>query len=87
MKVLVPVDTLHRGLHSKLRDIPTPEGKECRMAYEELCRRLDRGLLSMEDPPWVRLQFLIEIWEKDCPATAAVLNWQKEIIYKFYNRE
>ena len=79
------METLHRGLHSKLRDVPTPEGAECKRAYMELCRQEKAGLISLEDPPWVRLQFLIEMWEETCPATVAVLQWQKEIFYKFYS--
>lgn len=86
MKVLIPMETLHRGLHSKLRDVPTPEGAECKRAYMELCRQEKAGLISLEDPPWVRLQFLIEMWEETCPATVAVLQWQKEIFYKFFKR-
>lgn len=87
MKVLVPMETLHRGLHAKLHDIPVPNGEYCKVAYLELCRRLEAGLLNMDDPPWVRLTFLIELWEETCPATVALLEWQKQILYKFYNQK
>lgn len=33
-----------------------------------------------------RLDFLIEVWKDDCPATVAMLRWQRDIIHKFFER-
>lgn len=77
---------LHRDLHSKIHDVPTPNGEDCKHAFLELCRREHLGLIYPEDPPWERLNFLIEMFEEKCPATTAILEWQKQVILKFYRR-
>lgn len=83
----IPRDTLHRTIHSKIHDIPTPNGKECRKAFEELCRMEQQGLISQEDTIEKRIDFLIDIWKDDnCEATIAMLKWQKQVIQKFYER-
>ncbi len=89
MGKMIPRDSLHRALHAKIHDIPCPEGKECRKAFEELCRRERAGLIDIEhDTIEQRIDFLIEMWQEDhCEATIAVLEWQKEVVSKFYSRE
>lgn len=76
--------TLHRELHSLIHDCPTPRGEDCRRVYQELCRQEQVGLIRLDDPPWVKLEWLIEQLEDTCPATTAILRWQKEKITKFY---
>lgn len=87
MTKYIPRDTLHREIHAKIHDIPCPNGRECKKAFEELCRRERRGLIDVErDTIEQRIDFLIEMWKDDnCEATIAVLNWQKQIVSKFYN--
>lgn len=81
----IPQYTLHREIHSKIHDIPTPNGPECRAAYNELIRREKEGLIDVKfDTLEDRIDFLIEMWEGKCPATVAMLQWQKEVISKFY---
>ena len=83
----IPRDTLHRTIHSKIHDVPTPNGRECRKAFEELCRREQRGLICANDTLDKRIDFLIEMWKNDnCEATIAILKWQKQVIQKFYER-
>lgn len=85
MGKLIPQRTLHRGIHAKIHDIPTPNGAECKAAYLELERRKEEGLIDIEnDTVEQRIDFLIEMWEEKCPATVAILKWQKEIVSKFY---
>ena len=84
-KVEVPI-VFHRELHSKLHDIPVPNGTYCRKAYEKLIELEDSGVLTGEDRPEARLQFLIDEWEGSCPATAAVLRWQQQIFIKHFER-
>lgn len=87
MGKMIPMATLHREIHSKIHDIPCPNGKECRMAYEELCRRERLGLIDpVYDTVEQRIDFLIEMWKDECPATVAVLEWQKQVVSKFYQR-
>lgn len=81
----IPRDTLHRTIHSKIHDVPVPNGKECRKAFEELCRREEAGLISINDTIEQRIDFLIEMWKEDnCSATIAILEWQKQVVQKFY---
>lgn len=83
----IPQRTLHREIHSKIHDVPTPNGKECRKAYLELCRREREGLISPYDTLEQRIDFLLEVWENDgCEATLAMLKWQKQVVEKFYKR-
>lgn len=81
----IPRDTLHRTIHSKIHDVPTPHGRECKKAFEELCRRERDGSINKNDSIEKRINFLIEMWQEDnCEATIAILNWQKQIVQKFY---
>lgn len=85
MGKMIPQRTLHSEIHSKIHDIPTPNGAECKAAYLELLRREQLGLINVEnDSLEVRISFLIEVWEDICPATVAMLKWQREVVSKFY---
>lgn len=87
-KVMVPMRTLHREIHSKIHDIPTPNGRDCRRAYERLTAGIRAGTLDPKhDTAEKRLDFLVEVWEKTCPATVAMLKWQRDVIAKFYGRK
>jgi len=81
----IPQQTLHRIIHSKLHDIPVPNGRDCKRAYEELIRREREGLITRDDTPMQKLEFLVEMFKDSCHATTAMLLWQKQIIEKFYN--
>lgn len=87
MGKMIPRDTLHREIHSKVHDVPVPNGRECKKAFEELVRRERLGLINVEhDTIEQRIAFLNEMWKEDhCEATLAVLNWQAEIVRKFYS--
>lgn len=84
----IPRDTLHREIHGKLHDIPVPRSVDCKIAFEELCRRERLGLIDIEhDTLEKRIDFLISMWkDRHCEATVAMLEWQKEIISKFYSK-
>lgn len=82
---LIPQNTLHRVIHSKIHDVPTPNGAECRLAYNRLIEWERQGLIDVErDTLEARIQFLIDVWEDACPATVAILKWQQEVVRKFY---
>ena len=83
----IPQFTLHRELHSKIHDVPCPNGKECRRAYFHLLEAEKNGEIDVKfDTAEQRLDFLIREWADDCPATVAILKWQKEVIHKFYSK-
>lgn len=86
MGAMIPKATLHREIHSKIHDIPVPNGKECKEAYVLMLSKLEDGTLNMDDKLEARLDFLINIWQEKCPATCAVLQWQSEVISKFYSK-
>lgn len=81
----IPVGTLHREIHSKIHDIPTPNGVDCRRAYNRLLEWERMGWIDVKnDTLEQRIQFLIDVWEDSCPATVAILKWQQEVVRKFY---
>ena len=88
MTKYIPRNSLHREIHSKIHDVPCPNGRECKKAFEELCRREREGLIDLEyDTLEQRIDFLIEMWQEDnCEATIAILKWQKQIVSKFYSK-
>lgn len=61
-----------------------PNGHECKRAYEELVRREREKLISTTDTPKQKLDFLIEMFKDTCPATTALLEWQRDMIEKYY---
>lgn len=87
MGKMIPMETLHRLIHSKIHDIPTPNGKECKLAYE-LIRELEaKGEIDIiNDSIEKRLALLIGLWKDACPATVEVLRWQSDIVAKFYGK-
>lgn len=84
----IPQNSLHSLIHSKIHDIPVPNGKDCKRAYLKLLELERNGEIDVRlDTCEKRLEFLIEVWSKSSPATVAVLLWQRDIIRKFYERE
>ncbi len=80
----IPND-LHAAIHTQIHDIPTPDGRACKIAYLELKRRLANHTLSPgSDSLMQRLSFLIEVWEESCPITATILKWQRDIVGEYY---
>lgn len=87
MGKMIPLSTLHAEIHSKIHDIPTPNGIDCKRAYLELLERERRHEIDIKhDSLEKRIDFLIEMWEETCPATVAILAWQRQIAAKFYGR-
>ena len=74
----------HRAIHAKLHDIPTPNGKDCWMAVEVLENWLETGYISYDDPLDKRIEMIAKCFRARCPATTAMLDWQKDIVAQFY---
>lgn len=84
----IPKNSLHSLIHSKIHDIPVPNGRDCKRAYLKLLELERTGEIDVRlDSCEERLDFLIEVWKYSCPATVAVLMWQRDIISKFYEKE
>lgn len=87
MGFYLPQDTLHAALHSKIHDVPTPNASDCRRAFYELSLRERAGEIDyLRDPIEKRIDFLLEMWKEVCPATVAILQWQRDLIMKYYAR-
>ena len=82
----IPQMTLHREIHSKIHDIPTPNGADCRTAVLALNNWLEAGYISLDDPLDKKIEMIAKCFRAKCPATTAVLDWQREVVAKFYGR-
>lgn len=82
----IPQMTLHREIHSKIHDIPTPNGADCRTAVLALNNWLDAGYISLDDPLDKKIEMIAKCFRAKCPATTAMLDWQREVVAKFYGR-
>jgi len=81
----IPKFTLHHEIHETVRNVPTPDGRICRIIVEELNRNLENGVFSVDDKPMTKMQNLIEICAKHSPATASALEKQLEVMQRFYH--
>ena len=82
----IPQMTLHREIHSKIHDVPTPNGADCRIAVEALNSWLEAGYISLDDPIERKIEMIAKCFRAKCPATTAILDWQREVVVKFYQR-
>lgn len=82
----IPQNTLHRIIHSKIHDVPTPNGSDCRKALEVINNLLLEGKISLDDRLDIKIGVIAECFRENCPATTAVLDWQREVVSKFYAR-
>ena len=84
----IPQATLHRAIHSKLHDVPRPNGDVCKRTLMKLKRLEEEGLIDPKrDSPEKKLQFFIDEWQEECPATAEMLRWMQQLVIKFYNKQ
>ncbi|MBR2659359.1 hypothetical protein IKG16_01565 [Candidatus Saccharibacteria bacterium] len=87
LKVCIPQRSLHGRIHRKIHDIPCPNEEELKEAYTEMLCRLRCGELDvLRDTMQQRLDFLIEIWNDKCPATVAMLKWQRDLAWKYQHK-
>lgn len=87
-KYLIPKihNDLHALINSKVHDVPTPSSADCKRAYNELRRLRKRNQLPGRATLMQRLSFLIDIWEDSCPATVAILKYQRDIAGEYYDQ-
>lgn len=76
----IPRDTLHRVLHSRVHDIPTPPGRECKYLCLKLNQALQDGAISQDDTLEHRLQVIIALLEGRCKPTRDMLEYQLAIV-------
>ena len=82
----IPQDTLHREIHSKIHDIPTPCGKACRVAVEAIDSWLAGGLISLDDPLERRIEVISWCFRAKYKPITAMLDYQREVVIKFKER-
>ena len=80
----IPQMTLHRQIHEVLSNVPLPDGKYCKIAYDAIVNWLEAGYISLNDPIEKRIDTLIKCFIVNCPKTAKALLKQKEIVARFY---
>lgn len=86
---LVPRETLHRQIHDKIHDVPTPNEDVCEWLWHELTALADDGIIDVKhDHLEQRLTTIIELLREydaeQLDATIAILRWQWQIVHKFY---
>lgn len=88
-KILIPQATLHRELHSKIHDVPTPNGDICRSLVNDIDLLYEKGIIGENDTPLMRVTIISNLLSryKGLSATKAVINWQLEVIWKLYRRQ
>lgn len=72
----------HQAIHAKIHDVPRPNGSVCRRVLSEIVFFRNIGDISNDDSPTFRLDFLIKALGDSCPATTAILMWQKQFFQK-----
>ena len=80
----IPQNALHRVIHSKIHDIPTPNSADCKRAVEALDNWLEAGYISLDDSLDKKIEMVTKCFRALCPATTAMLDWQRQIVTKFY---
>lgn len=78
-KVMLPIATVHRGLHEAIPCIPVPKARDCKFAYDQLItmEKMTPDVMQRMKPS-SRLKWLVANIG-DNPETVAALN--KEIKY------
>lgn len=80
--------TLHKQLHAKIHDVPTPNEDICELIWYELEDLRCVGIINAEtDNIEQKLDVLIELLshcEGNLDVTIATLKWQKIVAHKFY---
>lgn len=80
----IPKYTLHRYIHEEIGDIPLPEEKYCKMAFEAIESWLEAGFISIDDPVDKKLETLVKCFNAKNPQTAEKLRKQIKIVARFY---
>lgn len=82
-KAEIPKNTLHRKIHSMVKDVPPPKAINAKSALEQL-RTLERyGVIHEEDPIERKLQVLIVLFECVDQPTADAFKKQLDIVHEF----
>ena len=88
MGAVIPMHTLHRRIHETIHDIPCPNEDVCEYVWHELeALRLGGAVDVKRDGLEQRITLLIQIlreYDANLSATIATLNWQKQVVRKFY---
>ena len=83
---LLPTHTLHRYIHENITDIPVPDGKACRIAFDVINNWLEADYISVDSPLEQKLAVLSSIFNKMSPDTAYALRKQLEIVRNYNER-
>lgn len=79
----IPKATLHRRIHEFIGDIPVPDGKYCKQAYEAIENWLEAGYISLDDPIDKKIETLIICFKVNCPETTRALYKELDIVQQY----
>ena len=57
---------------------------ECKFALKVIDEWLEAGYLQLNHRLDKKISVLADLFRGKCPATTAMLDWQKEVVTKFY---
>ena len=86
-KVMVPQQTLHRLIHSKVEAVPMPDGVSAKMAYDELAKLFVEGVIHDSDTIERKLIIAIKLFSKLSPLTAEALSEQLRVFYSWREKQ
>ena len=78
-KALIPRDTLHRAIHSRVETVPVPDGVSAKVVYDELAKLFVEGVIHDSDTIERKLIIAIKLFSKLSPLTAEALSGQLRI--------
>lgn len=84
-KIYIPRDTLHRFIHSQIKEIPVPREMDAESALEQLNYLEEREAISSSDSLEKRLIVLIALFDCASQQTADALKRQLEIVRGYNN--
>lgn len=84
-RIYIPRDTLHRFIHSQIKEIPVPREMDAESALEQLKYLEEREAISSSDPLEKRLIVLIALFDCASQSTADALREQLEIVRGYNN--
>lgn len=83
--VLVPRDTLHHLIHTKMKCIPVPSNKSAKSVLFHLNLLINAGVIHYDDPIEKKLKILIALFDCIEQPTADAFREQLNIICEYKN--
>lgn len=83
LHVRLPIDPTHSAIHAAIAEIPVPNEFTAKDVYHQLTSLLSKGALHDTDPPEMRLELLISLFDYEAQPTADALKKQLSVIRRY----